>query len=85
MNSKNNTKPLTRRSLLKTAGVLAAATPAFGIEPFKRASASFKGLGLTTYSMKRHMRWWWGKPTKGAKTRNNKSSDKYIVKRRGKK
>ncbi len=27
----------------------------------------------------------WGKPTKGAKTRNNKSSDKYIVKRRGKK
>lgn len=27
----------------------------------------------------------WGKPTKGAKTRNNKRSDKYIVKRRGKK
>jgi large subunit ribosomal protein L2 len=27
----------------------------------------------------------WGKPTKGAKTRNNKGSDKYIVKRRGKK
>jgi large subunit ribosomal protein L2 len=27
----------------------------------------------------------WGKPTKGAKTRNNKQSDKYIVKRRGKK
>jgi large subunit ribosomal protein L2 len=27
----------------------------------------------------------WGKPTKGAKTRNNKSSDRYIVKRRGKK
>ena len=27
----------------------------------------------------------WGKPTKGAKTRKNKSSDKYIVKRRGKK
>ncbi len=27
----------------------------------------------------------WGKPTKGAKTRSNKSSDKYIVKRRGKK
>jgi large subunit ribosomal protein L2 len=25
----------------------------------------------------------WGKPTKGAKTRNNKQSDKYIVKRRG--
>ncbi len=27
----------------------------------------------------------WGKPTKGAKTRKNKRSDKYIVKRRGKK
>lgn len=27
----------------------------------------------------------WGKPTKGAKTRSNKRSDKYIVKRRGKK
>ncbi len=27
----------------------------------------------------------WGKPTKGAKTRNNKQTDKYIVKRRGKK
>ncbi|MBW2231244.1 MAG: 50S ribosomal protein L2 [Deltaproteobacteria bacterium] len=27
----------------------------------------------------------WGKPTKGRKTRNNTRSDKYIVKRRGKK
>ena len=27
----------------------------------------------------------WGKPTKGRKTRRNSSSDKYIVKRRGKK
>ncbi|MAG32054.1 MAG: 50S ribosomal protein L2 [Deltaproteobacteria bacterium] len=27
----------------------------------------------------------WGKPTKGRKTRNNKRSDKYIAKRRGKK
>ena len=27
----------------------------------------------------------WGKPTKGAKTRKNKRSEKYIVKRRGKK
>jgi len=64
MNSKNPASTVTRRSLLKTASVLAAA-PALGIEPFKRASASFKGLGLTTYSMKRHMKWWWGKPTKG--------------------
>jgi large subunit ribosomal protein L2 len=27
----------------------------------------------------------WGKPTKGAKTRNNPRTDKYVVKRRGKK
>jgi large subunit ribosomal protein L2 len=27
----------------------------------------------------------WGKPTRGFKTRNNKQTDKYIVKRRGKK
>jgi len=27
----------------------------------------------------------WGKPTRGKKTRNNKQTDKYIVKRRGKK
>ncbi|MDH5307975.1 MAG: 50S ribosomal protein L2, partial [Myxococcales bacterium] len=27
----------------------------------------------------------WGVPTKGHKTRNNPSTDKYIVKRRGKK
>jgi large subunit ribosomal protein L2 len=27
----------------------------------------------------------WGKPTRGAKTRNNKATDKYIVRRRGKK
>ncbi len=27
----------------------------------------------------------WGKPTKGHKTRHNRRSDKYIVKRRGKK
>ena len=27
----------------------------------------------------------WGKPTKGYKTRQNRSSDKFIVKRRGKK
>ena len=27
----------------------------------------------------------WGKPTKGYKTRTNRSTDKYIVKRRGKK
>ena len=27
----------------------------------------------------------WGKPTRGYKTRNNKQTDRFIVKRRGKK
>jgi large subunit ribosomal protein L2 len=27
----------------------------------------------------------WGKPTKGKKTRHNKATDRYIVRRRGKK
>jgi large subunit ribosomal protein L2 len=27
----------------------------------------------------------WGKPTKGKKTRRNKATDKYIVRRRNKK
>ena len=65
MKPRNTKNWLTRRSLLKAAGVLAATGPALAVEPFKGASASFKGLGLTTYSMKRHMKWWWGKPTKG--------------------
>ena len=47
-----------RRTLLNT---LAMASAAHAIEPFARESAQFSGLGLTTYSMKRHMKWWWGK------------------------
>jgi len=65
MNPENAENPVTRRSLIKAAGVLAAAGPALAIEPFMRSSAKIKGLGLTTYSMKRHMKWWWGKPAKG--------------------
>lgn len=58
-------KALSRRRVLKTLGLLTVADPAFCIEPFARKSASFKGLGMTNYSMKRHMKWWWGKPAKG--------------------
>lgn len=49
-----------RRTFLNT---LALASTAHAIEPFARRSAQFSGLGLTTYSLKRHMKWWWGKQT----------------------
>ena len=45
---------------------LAAASTANAIEPFARSAPKFTGLSMTTYSMKRHMKWWWGKPTDGA-------------------
>ena len=50
-----------RRTFLSTA---ALASTAHAIEPFSRGAAKFSGLGLTTYSLKRHMKWWWGKPNK---------------------
>ena len=50
-----------RRTFLSTA---ALASTAHAIEPFSRDAAKFSGLGLTTYSLKRHMKWWWGKPNK---------------------
>jgi sugar phosphate isomerase/epimerase len=53
-----------RRTFLSTA---ALASTAHAIEPFARDTAQFSGLGLTTYSLKRHMKWWWGKQTKSGK------------------
>ena len=50
-----------RRTFLSTT---AFASAAHAIEPLARDSAQFSGLGLTTYSLKRHMKWWWGKQTK---------------------
>ena len=50
-----------RRTFLSAA---ALASTALAIEPFARDTAQFSGLGLTTYSLKRHMKWWWGKPNK---------------------
>ena len=47
-----------RRTLLTTAALASAAR---AIEPFSRESAKFSGLGLTAYSLKPHMKWWWGK------------------------
>ena len=54
-----------RQFLTATAAVAAAATPALAIEPFQRTSPHFSGLSMTSYSLKPHMRWWWGKPTAG--------------------
>ena len=53
-----------RRSFLSSAAMASAAQ---AVEPFARESAQFSGLGLTTYSLKRHMKWWWGKETKTGK------------------
>ena len=53
-----------RRTFLSTA---ALASTAHAIEPFSRDAAKFSGLGLTTYSLKRHMKWWWGKQTENGK------------------
>ncbi|MEK6237527.1 MAG: sugar phosphate isomerase/epimerase [Planctomycetales bacterium] len=60
--------PLTRRCFLGAAGTAAAsslAPTARAIEPLERINPRFTGLSLTSYSLKRHMRWWWGKPAKG--------------------
>jgi len=53
-----------RRTFLSTA---ALASTAHAIEPFSREAAKFSGLGLTTYSLKRHMKWWWGKQTENGR------------------
>jgi sugar phosphate isomerase/epimerase len=63
------TTPFTRREFLAGATAAAAAGMAAGrsaaIEPFNRQHPRFTGLALTAYSLKPHMRWWWGKPAEG--------------------
>jgi len=56
---------MNRRNFLQTAALTSTATTLLAIEPFKRRSPSFTGLSMTTYSMKPHMKWWWGKETEG--------------------
>lgn len=55
-----------RRTLLHGVVASTAATSgtALGLTAFERKSAKFTGLSLTTYSLKRHMKWWLGKPAK---------------------
>lgn len=56
----------TRRQFLAAAGGMAVAgATARAIEPLRRPHPKIKGLSLTTYSLKPHMKWWWGKPTEG--------------------
>ena len=57
---------ITRKHFIgQLTGTLAAATSASAIEPFNRSKARIKGLSLTAYSMKPHMKWWLGKRTTG--------------------
>jgi sugar phosphate isomerase/epimerase len=56
---------MNRRDFLQTTAAAASPAILYGVEPFHRNAHAFKGLSLTAYSMKRHMKWWWGKETKG--------------------
>ncbi len=64
----NDSSPSRRSILLRSTSLAVGALAtklAPAIEPFSRPKPLIKGLGLTTYSLKRHMRYWWGKPTNG--------------------
>ena len=52
---------MNRRNFLQTAALTSSAATLPAIEPFRRNSHKFSGLSLTSYSMKPHMKWWWGK------------------------
>lgn len=52
--------------LLASGSASALAIPsASAQQPPLRIRPRIKGLSMTTYSMKPHMRWWWGKETEG--------------------
>ena len=57
--------PLNRRQFLAASALAATAGSVGAVEPFERGPARFAGLSLTAYSLKPHMRWWWGKQTDG--------------------
>jgi len=56
---------MNRRNFLQTAALTYTATTLPAIDPFRRKSHKFSGLSMTSYSMKPHMKWWWGKETEG--------------------
>lgn len=58
----------TRRQFLTAAGaatVVGLTTRAPALEPIQRVSPRIRGLSMTAYSLKPHMKWWWGKVKDG--------------------
>ena len=54
----------TRREFMTAAGaatVVGFTANAHSLEPIRRVNPRIRGLSLTAYSLKRHMKWWWGK------------------------
>ena len=58
----------TRREFLTATGAAAVAgfaTNARALEPIQRVNPRIRGLSMTAYSLKPHMKWWWGKVKDG--------------------
>jgi sugar phosphate isomerase/epimerase len=58
---------LSRRHFLAAGMAALVATPilAHAIQPIRRAHPWVKGVALTSYSLRAHMKFWWGKPAQG--------------------
>jgi sugar phosphate isomerase/epimerase len=59
---------ISRRAFVKTGAGLAFMLPAIltgAADPFQRPHPRISGLGLTTFSLRPHMRFWHGRPTAG--------------------
>ena len=56
---------ISRRTFVGTLAASATGSCLHAIEPFDRKHPRIKGLSLTSYSLKPHMRWWWGKRQDG--------------------
>ncbi len=62
---------LDRRRFLQSASAAALAGfagKAAAVEPFQRVNPRIKGLALTSYSLRQHMHWQWGKEKEGEQT-----------------
>ncbi|MEX2382712.1 MAG: sugar phosphate isomerase/epimerase family protein [Opitutales bacterium] len=63
-----NSIPYPRRRFLKAiagAALLLPPAMALSVERYQREHARIKGVGLTTFSLRRHMRYWHGEPANG--------------------
>lgn len=57
-----------RREFLSAAGAAAISSftaNAHALEPIRRVNPRIRGLSMTAYSLKPHMKWWWGKMNDG--------------------